>query len=80
MRLSTIVNFFTPPCDTSRKACVRELEHCKQLGFECLDAVMYTGPAPGARRKRRTPHTSTLKRRKSFHASFHHDQSLYSPV
>lgn len=39
MRLSTTVNFFFPPYNTSLEACAEELKRYKALGFQYLDAI-----------------------------------------
>ena len=40
MKLSTTINFFIPPLETSPEACIAEMERYKRLGFENLDAIM----------------------------------------
>ena len=48
MRLSTTVNLFIPPFETSKEACVAELERYKRLGFDYLDAIMCSAHAPAS--------------------------------
>ena len=48
MRLSTTINLFIPPFETSREACVQGLERYKRLGYDCLDAIMCSAYAPAS--------------------------------
>ena len=48
MKLSTTVNFFLPPLETSPEACVAELERYRLLGFEHLDAIMCGAHSPAS--------------------------------